>query len=85
MVADYLSTAIVSGADHANPGFTVAMPPLHHLHRSNDRPPGQGCNQPTFTSLQALGGGPNAAVTVSASVSSQAASNLAQRQAKNTS
>jgi hypothetical protein len=82
MVADYLSAAIASGADHANPVFEVASAPTIGKTCSNIKTgaPGQNCNQPTFTSLQALRGGVNAADTVSASVSNQA-----QLNAKNTS
>ena len=82
MVADYLSTSIAPGVDHANPVFEVAFEPTvgHTCSNIHTGAPGQNCNQATFTSLQALGGGANAATTVSASASSQA-----QSAAKNTS
>ena len=74
MVADYLSAAIASGADHANPVFEVASKPTvgKTCSNINTGAPGRNCNQPTFTSLQALGGGANA-------VTSAPTSNLAQR------
>jgi hypothetical protein len=58
MVADYLSGAIASGADHANPVFEVASQPTvgKTCSNLNTGAPGQACNQPTFTSLQAVGG-----------------------------
>ncbi len=81
MVADYLSTSIAPGVDHANPVFEVAFEPTvgHTCSNIHTGAPGSNCNQATFTSLQALGGSANAATTVSASVSSQA-----QLNAKNT-
>ncbi len=74
MVADYLSTSIVPGAANATPVFEVASEPTIGKTCTNIKTgaPGSHCNQATFTSLQALAGGPNAATTVSASVSSQA-------------
>jgi BNR repeat-like domain len=76
MVADYLSAAIASGANHANPVFEVAFPPTvgHTCSNINTGAPGQRCNQPTFTSLPALGGGATAAT-------SAPATNLAQPKA----
>ena len=64
MVADYLSGAIASGAD-ANPVFEVAFQPTvgKTCSNLNTGAPGQNCNQPTFTSLQGLGGS-NAASAV---------------------
>ncbi len=81
MVADYLSTSIVSGAANATPVFEVASEPTIGKTCSNIHTgaPGSHCNQATFTSLQALGSDPNTATTVSAS-----ASNQAQLHAKNT-
>ncbi len=68
MVADYLSTAIVPGGDHANPVFEVASAPTMGKTCSNINTgaPGRNCNQATFTSLQALVGGANAATSVPA-------------------
>jgi len=65
MVADYLSTAIVPGAANANPVFEVASPPTvgKTCSNLNTGAPGKACNQPTFTSLQGLGGS-NAASAV---------------------
>ena len=65
MVADYLSGAIVAGASNANPIFEVASAPTPPPDCSNLKTgaPGQGCNQATFTSTQALGGS-NAATSV---------------------
>src|SRR5262249_46059674 len=70
MVADYLSTSIVPGADHANPVFEVASEPTGGKTCSNINTgaPGQNCNQPTFTALQALGGGANAATNAPTNV-----------------
>ncbi len=64
MVADYLSGAIASGAD-ANPVFEVAFQPTvgKTCSNLNTGAPGKACNQPTFTSLQGLGGS-NAASAV---------------------
>jgi hypothetical protein len=73
MVADYLSTSIVPGASHANPVFQVASAPTPPPNCSSpDGTPGQGCDQATFTSLEAFVGGSNA-------VTSAPTSNLAQR------
>jgi hypothetical protein len=72
MVADYLSTAIAPGADHANPVFEVAFAPTPPPNCSMpDGTPGQGCNQPTFTALEAFVGG-------SIAVTNVPTSNLAQ-------
>src|SRR6266566_2673 len=74
MVADYLSTSIVPGDDDATPVFQVASEPTIGKNCTNIKTgaPGSHCNQATFTSLQELAGGSNAATTVSASVSNQA-------------
>jgi BNR repeat-like domain len=58
MVADYLSTSIVPGATDATPVFEVAFKPTIGKTCSNIQTgaPGSHCNQPTFTSLQGLGG-----------------------------
>jgi hypothetical protein len=65
MVADYLSTSIVPGASHANPVFQVASAPTPPPNCSSlDGTPGQGCDQATFTSLEAFVGGSNAATSV---------------------
>jgi hypothetical protein len=68
MVADYLSTSIVPGGNHANPVFEVASAPTIGKTCSNIQTgaPGSNCNQPTFTSPQSLGGGSNAASSVPA-------------------
>ncbi len=74
MVADYISTSIVNGADNATPVFEVAFEPTvgHTCSNIHTGAPGSHCNQATFTSLQALASGANAATTISASASSQA-------------
>ena len=87
MVADYISTSIVPGADNATPVFEVAKAPTPPPNCSNlsTGAPGQGCDQATNTSLQALAGGANAADTVSASDSNQAlahAANISKAAAK---
>ena len=66
MVADYLSASIASGADHANPVFEVAKAPTKGTTCSNIQTgaPGSNCEQDTFTALEALGGGTNAATSV---------------------
>ena len=65
MVADYLSTAIVQGAGHANPVFDVAFAPTPPPNCSMpDGTPGQGCNQATYTALEEFVGGSNAATSV---------------------
>jgi BNR repeat protein len=62
MVGDYISTSIVPGDNDATPVFEVAFPPTPPPNCSNLKTgaPGQGCNQPTFTTpedlLQIVGG-----------------------------
>jgi hypothetical protein len=66
MVADYLSTSIVPGATNATPVFEVAFEPTIGKTCSNIHTgaPGSHCNQATFTSLQTLASGANAATSV---------------------
>ena len=64
MLADYLSTSIAPGAGHSNPVFQVSFPPGGNATAScsgSNGSPGQNCNQPTFTALEAFAGGSNAA------------------------
>jgi hypothetical protein len=65
MVADYISTSIVSGDDDATPVFMVANAPTPPPNCSdvNTGAPGQGCDQATYTTpedLVKIVGGTNA-------------------------
>jgi BNR repeat-like domain len=71
MVADYISTSIVTGDDDATPVFMVAKPPSTPTCSDlTTGAPGQGCNQATYTTpedLLQMVGGTNAAHDVTPS------------------
>jgi hypothetical protein len=73
MVADYISTSIVSGDDDATPVFQVAKAPTPPPNCSNlsTGAPGQGCHQATYTTpedLLKMVGGTNVANDVTTSI-----------------
>jgi hypothetical protein len=70
MVADYLSTSIVNGANNATPVFEVAKAPTPPPSCSGPNgQPGSGCDQATNTALVQIVGGTNAATSAPTNVS----------------
>ncbi len=61
MVADYISTSIVSGSDNATPAFAVAAPPTGNPARGLTCIAGAVCHQAIFTATVPVVGGSNTA------------------------